>query len=323
MNRYKQQTRSYSSKAPAEIEFIEDKSETVNNLSQPLIQYKKIKDPVPNLNEYKKIEPKVMYQNLKAEPNEELDLLIGDETTTRQQKRWKKKESGGERQKQDRQQKAFPVKRNRSKKKTDRELNLNNGESSFQLVHQNENNTNNNNKVIDIASSDARYNDKNNDKYNREMKINDKSTLRQYDIDSRQQDFTTKHYERHKSKYRSRIGERQALKQLDEPHTYSTDNPVDAPMYAPMDVPLDEPIEDPMDRNFNNVGVPETITFGELPPRVNAFNIAAIASSPDRKLESMRKNNVVATSGNVILPIASAPEQMQSRQRGDSSLKPL
>lgn len=337
-NRYKQQPRTSSSKATAKIEFVEDKSELVNSPSEPLIQYKKFKEPTPVIHEYKKREPKFKYDDLKEDAKEELDLLLGDEVTTRAQKRWKKKESEDEKMKQDRQKKAPTAKRHRPRKKTDRELNLEDEALSFQLVHRNDNYTDSN-RVKNFPSSDVPYNMKNNDKYNREMKANDKSrTFKQHDIDSKQQDYPSNHYEKHKSKYKARNGDRHAPKSYDESLLNNpTTNPVDAPMlapmyasidgpvYAPMDVPMDEPIEDPMEIHFNSAKVPETTkgnNFIQLSPRVNAFNIGAELNGHEQKLDNKRKNFIVATSGNLALPMVSIPELTHSKPRGGSTPKP-
>lgn len=308
-NRYKQQTRAQTLKAPAKIEFVDDKSDTVNSPGEPLIQYKKIKEPGPNLHEYKKKESK--YENLKEEPKENLDLLLTDETTTRQQKRWKKKESGGERLKQDRQKKTSTTKRYRSRKKTTKQINFDDDGLSFQLVHRNNNDTNNN-KPSHFPSSDVPNNSKNNDMYNREMESNEKSAFKQYDRDSRQHDYTSKYNENSKSRYRSEKGYKHAQKLFSEPYEYDpTDTPKDMPVYAPMDapmdMPMDAPMQDPLEISFDGGKVLETTkghNSGSL--KVNAFNIDEEAIDLERNLDSKRKSFIVATSGNVALPVFGA-----------------
>lgn len=318
-NRYKQQTRGTTPKGPAKIEFAEDKSELLTNPSEPLIQYKKIKEPVPILPEYKKRESKPKYEDLKEDAKEDLDLLLGDEATTKQQKRWKKKENVVERIKLDRQKKASIAKRHRPKQNTDRGLNLNDDALSLESVNRNDNHTDIN-RLKDFQSLEIPYKTKINDKYNAGMKANDKPPFKQHDRDSKQQVYASKQYERYKSKYRPRNGERHSLKSFVESPTYI---PIDIPIDAPVDVPIDEPIEDPLELNFNGAKSLETTKgnkFIEYPPRVNAFNIA-VGPAHERKPES-RKNFVVATSGNVLLPIISKPEQTLSWQRGGSSPKP-
>lgn len=315
-NRYKQQTRARTTKAPAKIEFVEDKSDTVTSTSESLIQYKKIKAPMPNLHEYKKKEPK--YEDLMGESKQDLDLLT-DETTTRQQKRWKKKESGGERLKQDRQKITSTTKRHIFRKKTTKQLNFDDDGLSFQLVHRNDNDTNNN-RPSHSPSSDVPYNSQNNDMYNRQMKSNEQSAFRQHDRDSRQDTF--KHNEKYKTKYRSEKEDKHAQKVFNEPYEYDpADTPKYMPMYdlvdAPMVMPMVAPIEHPLEINFNGGKVLET-TKGHnsvaLSPKVNAFNIDGGGAGLERSLDSKRKNFIVATSGNVVLPAFAANANSAARR---------
>lgn len=278
-----------------------------------MIHYKKTKDP--DLYDYIKRNPK--HEDLKEASKENFELPV-DKTTTRQQKRWEKKERL---RNEDRHSQA-KTNQYRPRKRINKEVNFDDNELLFHLVNPNYNGTNNN-KLTDLPSSDTLYNNKNNDKKNREMRINEKSTSTQYDSDSMQHNYTPKYYEKNNSTYRSEKYDRHAQKAFNE---YMDISPKDMPMYihvnAPMDIAMDESNEDPEDINLQAAKVLETTNdhnFEAVSPIVNAFNISPEIVGPKRNSKSKRKRFIVATSGYVMLPAFSAAKHTQSRQRAASS----